>query len=201
MPYVTNRISIDSEHNLINVRLLSICPPDALRPYFQEGYLAGTTDITTEYRSKSELDFNRRLIAKFKIPNSKSFWIQGSKKIPKGILLPEDGKIKEICESIEAEVKRDLEPGRIGEFIKEWTELEQKLLDESRTEDSRVYSIREAIDRLSHWEPVERNLRRIEAIRKFRNSVVHEPEEVSPERLEEFLHELDEVKQDLELGE
>ena len=48
LPYITNRISINSEHDLINVRLLSICPPDALRPYFQEAYLAGTDDVTTE---------------------------------------------------------------------------------------------------------------------------------------------------------
>jgi hypothetical protein len=59
LPYITNRISINSEHDLINIRLLSICPPDALRPYFQEGYLAATSDIEHEYDSKSELDFKR----------------------------------------------------------------------------------------------------------------------------------------------
>lgn len=56
-PYITNRISRNSEHDLINVRLLSICPPTALRPYFQEGYLAGTDEVTTNFDSKSELDF------------------------------------------------------------------------------------------------------------------------------------------------
>ena len=34
LPYLTNRISHNSEHDLVNVRLLSICPPEALRPYF-----------------------------------------------------------------------------------------------------------------------------------------------------------------------
>jgi hypothetical protein len=39
-----------------NVRLLSICPPDALRPCFQEGYLAGTGEVTTDYAlSKDDL--------------------------------------------------------------------------------------------------------------------------------------------------
>jgi len=65
LPYLTNRISINSEHDLINIRLLSICPPTAFRPYFQEGYLAGTDDITTNYDTKNELDFNNRLLAKF----------------------------------------------------------------------------------------------------------------------------------------
>ena len=59
LPYVTNRISINSEHDIVNVRLLSIFPPDELRPYFQDGYLAGTEDLTTEYESKTELDFKK----------------------------------------------------------------------------------------------------------------------------------------------
>ena len=42
LPFLTNRITVNSEHDLVTVRLLSICPPDALRPYYQEGYLAGT---------------------------------------------------------------------------------------------------------------------------------------------------------------
>jgi len=69
-PYITNRISINSEHDIVNIRLLSISPPDALRPYFQEGYLAGTTDVTSDYEQKTELDFRNRLIMKFKVPNN-----------------------------------------------------------------------------------------------------------------------------------
>lgn len=68
LPYLSNRISINSEHDIVNVRLLSICPPAALRPYFQEGFLAGTADVTSEFDSKTELDFRSRLIAKFAIP-------------------------------------------------------------------------------------------------------------------------------------
>ncbi len=37
LPYITNRISVNSEHDLVNVRLLSICPPDALRPFSKKG--------------------------------------------------------------------------------------------------------------------------------------------------------------------
>ena len=70
MPFLTNRISTNSEHDLVQIRLLSICPPDALRPYFQEGYVAGTTDIEASYENKTELDFRQRLIAKFSIPST-----------------------------------------------------------------------------------------------------------------------------------
>lgn len=100
LPYLTNRISINSEHDIINIRLLSICPPTALRPYFQEGYLVGTDGITTEYDSKSELDFNNRLIAKFEIPNDSSFWGEGFHQIPKNSLYPENDPIEEICNQI-----------------------------------------------------------------------------------------------------
>lgn len=201
LPYITNRITIDSEHDIANVRLLSICPPDALRPYFQEGYLAGTTDLTTEYRSKTEFDFNRRLIAKFKIPNRESFWSQKNGGIDKDLLLPENDRVKEICESIETEVQHSLGPGGIGEFVKEWADLEQKLLDKARKDDSRAYSIREAIEYLANWEPVEVNLQELDALRKFRNRVVHEPEKVSRGKLQEFLHELRNVKEEVDMAE
>lgn len=100
LPYLTNRISTNSEHDLVNIRLLSICPPTALRPYFQEGYLAGTDEITTNYSSKTELDFNNRLIAKFKIPNNKDFWGSGFNQIPKESLYPDKDPIFELCEQI-----------------------------------------------------------------------------------------------------
>ena len=73
-PYPTNRISINSEEDLVNIRLLSICPPDALRPCFQKGYMAGTADATSNFETKTELDFRNPLIAKFAIPRAKSFW-------------------------------------------------------------------------------------------------------------------------------
>jgi hypothetical protein len=88
LPFLTNRISVNSEHDLVNVRLLSICPPAALRPYYQEGYLAGTTDITDEFDSKTELDFRNRLIAKFAIPRARSFWGDGFDPIPPSALSP-----------------------------------------------------------------------------------------------------------------
>ena len=88
LPYFTNRISNNSEHDLVNIRLLSICPPEALRPYFQEGYLIATEDIESVYDSKTELDFNNRLIAKFKIPTAKRFWGSNFDPIPKSALYP-----------------------------------------------------------------------------------------------------------------
>lgn len=100
LPYLTNRISINSEHDLVNVRLLSICPPTALRPYFQEGYLVGTDGITDNYDAKSELDFNNRLIAKFEIPNNESFWGKDFHGIPTELLYPDEDPVFDLCKSI-----------------------------------------------------------------------------------------------------
>jgi len=100
MPYLTNRISINSEHDIVNIRLLSICPPTALRPYFQEGYLVGTDGITDNYDTKGELDFNNRLVAKFEIPNNDSFWGDDFHGIPENLLYPENDPVLELCKEI-----------------------------------------------------------------------------------------------------
>ena len=104
LPYTTNRITYNSEQDLVIIRLLSICPPEALRPYFQEGYLCGTLDITDTYVNKSELDFKNRLIAKFSIPTADSFWGSGFSRIHKNLLFPENDLIEAICARIREEI-------------------------------------------------------------------------------------------------
>ena len=101
LPYFTNRISVNSEHDLINIRLLSICPPDALRPHHQEGFLVGTTNIAEDYKLKQELDFNRRLVAKFEFHNDNTFWGKDkSSQIGKKLLYPQRDSVGEICQTI-----------------------------------------------------------------------------------------------------
>ncbi len=100
LPYLSNRISVNSEHDLVNIRLLSISPPTALRPYFQEGYLVSTDGITDSYDTKSELGFNNRLVAKFEIPNDVSFWGHDFNRIPDNLLYPDNDPVLELCEEI-----------------------------------------------------------------------------------------------------
>lgn len=126
LPYLTNRISINSEHEIVNVRLLSISPPDARRPYYQEGYLVGTGDITTNYNRKGTLDFKRRLIAKFKIPTDDSFW-EGLSSIPESLLYPENDKFRDICEDLKTIVKCNLLRSDIEEYFAQKTKLENSL--------------------------------------------------------------------------
>lgn len=98
LPYISNRISINSEQDIVNIRLINICPPQALRPYFQEGNLVGTADVTDDYEERTELDFKRRLIAKFEIPNTKTFWAE-QESLEK-YLMPEGDLILDLCKEI-----------------------------------------------------------------------------------------------------
>lgn len=60
------------------VRLSSACPPSAMRPHFQEGYLLGEYPEIAEVSPSgrylhSEMDFGRRLVAKFRFDPAR-FW-------------------------------------------------------------------------------------------------------------------------------
>jgi len=198
LPYITNRISINSEDDIVNIRLLSICPPDALRPYFQEGYLSGTPDITSEYESKTELDFNNRLIAKFAIPNTRQFWGSGLKKIPRDMLYPMSDKIEQLCKEIETKIQTEVRPGDIGEFLTEWVKLEQLLLQRAQGQEGRLLSIREAIQRLLKSETFTSiQAYQIDELRKYRNAIVHDTQRIELESIAENTRKLRELHKSL----
>ncbi|MBI1923262.1 FRG domain-containing protein [Candidatus Poribacteria bacterium] len=97
-PHINGSISYSVEEQMLNVKLLSICPPTALRPYFQEGYLVG--DFPSSVEKDSQFNFARRLIAKFKLCKS-TFWDDYFKEIPKEALFPnEEDEVKKICDEI-----------------------------------------------------------------------------------------------------
>ncbi len=191
MPYITNRISINSEHDLVNIRLLSICPPDALRPYFQDGYLVGTEDVTTEYDSKIELDFKNRLIAKFRIPVDRIFWGQGFSAIPKSVLYPRGDKIGNLCKSLHITLRNEIRPGEIGQFLKTWTELEEYILDQARELQARTFSIREAISVLAKKEKYPKEIiYELDSLRRFRNQLVHKLKTIEPGEIQKYINKL-----------
>lgn len=194
LPYITNRISINSEHDLVNVRLLSICPPDALRPYYQEGYLAGTEDITAEYESKTELDFKNRLIAKFRIPSGPRFWGKGFSSIPESVLYPRADRIDKLCSSLQVTLKNELQPGEIGEFLKLWTSLEENLLELTKKLELRRFSAREAISSLAKKGRLPKDIVfELDTLRRFRNQLVHNPKLVEPGEIQEYVARLNNI--------
>jgi FRG domain-containing protein len=200
LPYVTNRITINSEHDTVNIRLLSICPPAALRPYFQEGYLAGTTDVTSDFDSKTELDFRNRLIAKFAIPRSSKFWGPGFQQIPETALFPRADAVLDLCNELKSELEGGLLPGDLGEFIREWAGLEEFLLETARRDTERNVSVREAIFALTKRGIIPSGVAtEIHSLRKFRNRVVHEPSTVSLTTIGKWLDRLDDVLSKLDI--
>ena len=201
LPYITNRISINSEHDLVNVRLLSICPPDALRPYYQDGYLAGTEDVTAEYDRKTELDFKNRLIAKFRIPSGKNFWGRGFSNLPRSVLYPKNDKIERLCNELQIKLRDQLRPGEIGEFLEVWIELEALLKEAAQGYKARLFSVREAIQLLSRRGDLDKELTyELDRLRRFRNQLVHQSKAVEPVAVQENIYRLRNYVQRLQNG-
>ena len=78
IPNISGAVTTSSEARLQIVRLSSACPPIAFRPHIQEGYLLGEYPEISDTRQKAlykiyEVDFGRRLIAKFRF-SPKDFW-------------------------------------------------------------------------------------------------------------------------------
>jgi len=99
LPHINGSISYYVDESLVNIKLLSICPPHALRPHYQEGYLAGSFPIEYTARFYGFMDFGRRLVAKFRI-NKKGFWKRYFHEIPQKALYPEGDTFQEVCENI-----------------------------------------------------------------------------------------------------
>ncbi len=69
VPNLSGAITASAEAGLQIVRLSSVCPPTAVRPHIQEGYLLGEYPEMSGYDQKElyqhyEIDFGRRLVAK-----------------------------------------------------------------------------------------------------------------------------------------
>lgn len=94
-PHPNGSITYSSDYELLNIRLLSICPPQAQRPYFQEGFLVGTFP-SKRLQKHTSLDLGVRLIAKFKLVDS-PFWSRDFPAIPRTALYPTDDKIWHLC--------------------------------------------------------------------------------------------------------
>ncbi len=106
LPFPTGGISMDYREEILSVRLLSACPTLARRPCFQDALLAGTADISDNYEDKNELDFNRRLVAKFSIPAGDVFWGQSPGRIDGALLFPiaDEDPMSRLCSELRSAV-------------------------------------------------------------------------------------------------
>jgi hypothetical protein len=198
LPYITNRISSNSEHDLVLIRLLSICPPAALRPYFQEGYLAGTTDVTTEYEDKNELDFNRRVIAQFEIPANDGFWGANLSRVADDELFPPEDSVKDICDSIDVGIDSGPAPNVLGAFVSVWTSLEQLILSRAQQREERVLTLRHAIEGLRRRRDISQaEFNELTQVRELRNRVVHGSDVPPDELLTKYTDRIERIRNEL----
>lgn len=113
VPNLSGAITASAEGGLQIIRLSSVCPPTAVRPHIQEGYLLGeypdmAASDQKELYGHYEIDFGRRLIAKFKFDPA-NFWHERNfPKIPKIALYPASDE--DPLRRIAREVKRTLFP-------------------------------------------------------------------------------------------
>lgn len=183
LPYITGRISVDSEDYITNVRLLSISCSSSKRPFFQEGYLVQTEFTSDSDINKGELDFNRRIVAIYEFENNKKFW--GSENpISKDNLYPIEDKMKDLCDVIKDKKyyldDKAVDKNLIGEFLTLWNSLEEEV---RHTTDFKSFlqGVKMIVSRNNNL--YEKNLKEIERLSKFRNEFVHRINRVSNERL------------------
>lgn len=192
LPYLTGRISINSEDDIANLRLLSICTNFAKRPFFQEGYLVGTEYIQGDYDSKSELDFNRRLISIYEFDVDK-FWSYSSSDNPISfnVLFPNDDPMIKICNDVKEQLfYRSSSTKSIGDFLLAWNLIESKLLRASG-EKNVLFAINALLKQKVISEIESENLH---GFRLFRNQVVHNVKSTSQEKVSKALSNMKEYE-------
>lgn len=103
-------------------------------------------------------------------------------------MYPRGDQILELCSALQVEVNQELQPGQLGDFINAWAKLETYLLENARRSTERNVSVREAIAALAKRGQLEsEQAAQLDALRRFRNSLVHQPTTVHPGALEEWL--------------
>jgi len=111
VPNLSGAITASSEAGLQIVRLSSVCPPDAIRPHVQEGYLVGEYPEIADFNqtskySQHEMDFGRRLVAKFRFDPSKFWDAPNYTPVPVDALYPKGHRdlLLDICDEIQKKI-------------------------------------------------------------------------------------------------
>ena len=101
LPNIHGHISFFAHDSIVMVKLQSACPPEAKRPHYQEGYLVGSIPHTPVSYTYPPRDVALRLVAKFRIGDTKAFWNSvGNSRLSASTLIPEKDQIKDIVEEI-----------------------------------------------------------------------------------------------------
>ncbi|MBK9471847.1 MAG: FRG domain-containing protein [bacterium] len=117
LPQISGSVTVAAEQGLQVIRLLSMCPPQARRPHYQDGYLLGEYPTLNrkgkqEYERR-EVDFARRVLGKFRLPGRDRFWSDAFPILHKDALLPDaQDEMYDFAETLRRELERD-GPGHV----------------------------------------------------------------------------------------
>lgn len=102
LPYLRHGITVDAEAEISLVHASGALPAHAAGPFSHETVFAGAAEGPGDYGDKNELDFNRRLVAKFTVTDSAEFWDGNEGMIPGDFLAParNSDPIRDLCVSI-----------------------------------------------------------------------------------------------------
>lgn len=106
LPLPTGSISHFVDPNMVLIRLQSVCPPVALRPHYQEGYLVG--QLRSQAQKLVGDNLAKRVVGKYRLLNPRgAFWDQDFPAIPRNALLPANDLFGEKLTSLLSQMPRD----------------------------------------------------------------------------------------------
>jgi FRG domain len=111
VPNLSGAITASAEAGLQIVRLSSVCPPSAVRPHIQEGYLLGQYPEVTGIAEREnyfhyEMDFGLRLVAKFRFEPA-SFWSDRNfPKVAESALYPKEDPLLELARDVQKDLAK-----------------------------------------------------------------------------------------------
>ena len=115
MPYMHNRIALDTNAELFQMNLTSLLPPNAERPAFQEGVLVGAEQPDAKLRAVKDSDLSKRLLAKISLPKSSEF--QSSLGLGKDLIYPDEDPFLSCLERVRIKLEgNDVPP--VGEALR-----------------------------------------------------------------------------------
>jgi hypothetical protein len=153
--------------------------------------MAGTPDVTSDFDTKTELDFRNRLIAKFAIPRASRFWSSGFEATPRTALYPSNDRVEELCREVSGRVQAALSVGDMGQLLVEWAHLEEQLLPRARQISERNVSISEAIRVLVERGELSGEVgAALNNVRRVRNAAAHTPGRVEAPEIDRALRQL-----------
>jgi len=100
LPNINGHISFFAHEGIVIVKLQAACPPEAKRPHYQQGFLVGSIPSDAKPHSYHFRNLVLRLVGKFWIRESSSFWTPGYSCLPQDVLMPTEDEVGKVVREI-----------------------------------------------------------------------------------------------------